>query len=282
MSATQQSIFVVNERIDRSLTYVTNRAFIMNRERAFIIVIDNDIAFEARDDDIAFSTRVSFKRSLQNITITTNNEIVTKKRKVERSSRTKTKKSSNSFDFLLFVLFTHSTKNTIDTTIVRRKSRRSSKAKNKSRESRVDSHALFASTRSSQLVILLSRRFIRRAQMKTTRRLLFELNVEFRALHETFLRLFELSKNEEMNESSQENYIAKALRDLRLRFESQSIANMKQRDEEQQSKTHVDDFVQLSQFLKKNLDSKTIASIAKITRDRANAFYRDERSLRRK
>ena len=67
-----------------------------------------------------------------------------------------------------------------------------------------------------------------------------------------------------------------------MRIESQSIENTKQHDEKQQSKTHIDDFVQLSQFLKKSLDSKTIVTIAKITRDRANAFYRDEKNLKRK
>ena len=85
-----------------------------------------------------------------------------------------------------------------------------------------------------------------------------------------------------MKESSQKDYIAKVLRDLMNFIESQLVENTKQGEQKQQSKSHIDDFVQLSQFLKKNFDSKTIATIAKITRDRANAFRRDDKSLRRK
>ena len=160
---------------------------------------------------------VTFKRSLTNITIAINNETILKKRKVKNFIensidiaivRRRREKSSLNF-----------TKNSFDIIIASRRRERSSKTKIKFRESRVDFHALFDSTRSLSLVILFSRRFIRRAQMKTTRRLLFELNVELRALHETFLQFFELSKNEKMNESSQEDHIAKDLRDLRMRFE---------------------------------------------------------------
>ena len=160
----------------------------MNRDRVTKFQILNNISSNIIiDNDVAFETRVTSKRSLKDITIVINNETMTKKRKEERLSRSKTKKSLNSFNSSLFVLFTNRIEHSIDTIFIRRKSKRSSRAKNKSRESRVDSHVLSTSTRFSQSIILSSRRFIRRAQMKTTRRLLFELNVELRALHEASL-----------------------------------------------------------------------------------------------
>ena len=128
---------------------------------------------------------VTFKRSLTNIIIAINNEVVLKKRKVKNLIE-------NSIDIVIVrrrreKSFINFTKNSFDIAIVSRRREKLSKTKIKSRESRVDSHAFLDSTRFSLLVIFFSRRFIRRAQMKTTRRLLFELNVELRALHETSL-----------------------------------------------------------------------------------------------
>ena len=203
MITSQQSTFVLKERANRYTICVVNWASTMNRVRDSKFQILKDFSNHIIiDDDATLKTRVTLKRFLQNVIVVINNETMTKKRKVKRFLKSKTKKQSNSFDFFLFVLFTNSTKNTIDTIIAWRKLKKSSKAKNKLRELRVDSHALFVSTRFSQLVILFSRRFIRRVQMKTIERFLFELNVEFRALHETSLQLFELSKNEKINESS--------------------------------------------------------------------------------
>ena len=150
---------------------------------------------------------VAFKRFLSDITIATNNEAI-KKRKI--------KKSFDSF-----------TKNLIDTIFVRRRREKSFETKIKFRESRVDFNAFFYSTRFSSLVIFFFKKFIRRAQMKTIKRFLFELNVELRALHETFLQFFELSKNEKIQESSQRNHIVKVLRDLRMRNEFQLVENTK-------------------------------------------------------
>ena len=238
------------------------------------------------------SRSVAFKRPLTDITIAANNGAV-KKLKVE--------KSSDSLALPPSTPPTNPTENSVDTAPVQRRrgrppgakakprsdppalpslQRRRGRppgAKNKPREPRAGPHALLDAARSPSPVILPPRRSIRRAQMETARRLLLELNAELRALHEASLQPSELPEDEEVDEPSQEDHIAEALRDLGMCTESQPVANR-----EQQPGAHIDDFVQLSQFLEESPDPEAIASAAGVTRGRAGAFYRDGRSLGRK
>ena len=161
----------MNERTNRYITCVVNRVSIMNRDRVSKFQVLNNVSSNIIiDNDVAFESRVTSKRFLKNITIMINNEVMIKKRKKERLSKSKTKKTLNLFNLFFFVFFTNFIDNSIDTIIVWKRFEKSSKTKKKFRESRVDFYVFFISTRFSQSIILFSRRFIRRAQMKTIKR----------------------------------------------------------------------------------------------------------------
>lgn len=125
-----------------------------------------------------------------------------------------------------------------------------------------------------------------RKQSQFVSRTLFYDSRFFVVITRSFRQSIRFAQKFQRNEKKKndEHHILKALRDLKIRRQFSSIANI-EHVEKLKFDVDINDFVQVSQFLKKSLDSKTITIfivvVVEITKTRREIYKRDERKLRR-
>ena len=102
------------------------------------------------------------------------------------------------------------------------------------------------------------------------------------AITRSFRRFIRFVQRFQRNEKkkNEKHHILKTLHDLKMRRQSFSIAN-NENDEKLRFDVDINDFVKISQFLKKSLDSKIITIVVEVTRKRREIYERDERKLKR-